>query len=183
MSTSRDFADGLAVVDRLQHRKEALALLHVAGERVEEASALQAGKRRPFGQRLARRRDRRVHVGRRALRRAGDPFACRRVEHVEQVARRREPPVDEAAEAAVVLCEPGPDVFAALGRGAVVHRAQNVPDERHAVLTPLRGGGPRNSGRSRSGRAAARCRSGARSLRSGKGRAASTASRAPPSSG
>ena len=29
------FADRLAVVDRFQHRKEALALLHVARERIE----------------------------------------------------------------------------------------------------------------------------------------------------
>ena len=177
------FADRLAVVDRLEHGKEALALLHVAGERVEMTRTLVAGERRPFRQRLARRRDRRVDVGVRALRRAGDPLAGRRVEHVEQRAGLGEPPVDEMAEARRMLREPGPDVLAAFRRRAIVHGAQDVLDQRHRLsLTPSRGDRPRNSGRSRNARAGARCRSRARSRRCGRGRAASTPGRAPPSS-
>ena len=86
-------ADRLAVVDRLEHGEEALALLHVAGERIEMLRALVARERRPVRQRLARRGDRRVDVGVRALRRAGDPLAGRGIEDVEQRAGLREPPL------------------------------------------------------------------------------------------
>ena len=96
-------ADRLAVVDRLQHREEALALLHVARQRVEMARPLVARERRPFRLRLARRSDRRVDVGGRALRRAGDPLAGRGIEHVEERAGPGEPAVDEVAEAASCL--------------------------------------------------------------------------------
>ena len=167
-------ADRLAVVDRFQDREKALPLLHMARERIEMLRPLEAGKRRPFGLRLPRRGDGGVDVARRALGRARDPLAGRRIEDVEQVAGLGEGAVDEAPEAALVLVEPGPDVLAAFGRGAIVHRAQNVLDQGHGRLTPSRGDGPPNSARSRNGRAAARCRSRGRSPRCGTGRAAST---------
>ena len=68
-------ADRLAVVDRFQDREKALPLLHVARERIEMLRPLEAGERRPFGLRLARRGDRGVDVARRALGRARDPLS------------------------------------------------------------------------------------------------------------
>ena len=79
-------ADRLAVVDRLQDREEALALLDVARKRIEMLRPLEAGERRPFGLRLPRRRDRSVDIRRRALGRARDQFAGGRIENVEQAA-------------------------------------------------------------------------------------------------
>ena len=112
-------ADRLAVVDRLEHGEEALALLHVTRERVEMLRALVAGERRPFRQRLARRRDRGVDVGGRALRRAGDPLAGRGVEDVEQRAGLGEAAADEMAEARLVRLRATPGrgrCFRAKGR-------------------------------------------------------------------
>ena len=125
------FADRLAVVDRFQDREKALALLHMPRERIEMLRPLVAGERRPFGLRLARRGDRGIDVRRRALGRAGDPLAGRRIEDVEQVAGLGEGAVDEVAEAALVRFEPGRDVLAAFGRGAIVHRAEDVLDQGH----------------------------------------------------
>jgi hypothetical protein len=65
------------------------------------------------------------------LRRARDPLAGRGIEDVEQVVGLGEGAVDEVPEAACVLFEPGPHVLAALGRRAVIHRAQDVLDEAH----------------------------------------------------
>ena len=94
------FADRLAVVDRFQHREKALPLLHMARERIEMLRPLEAGERRPFRLGLARRGDRGVDVRRRALCRARDPLAGRRIEDVEQLAGLGEGAVDEVAEAA-----------------------------------------------------------------------------------
>ena len=48
-------ADRLAVVDRFQHREQALVALHGAADGVEHLGALVAGRGAPFRQRLARR--------------------------------------------------------------------------------------------------------------------------------
>ena len=176
------FADRLAVVERLQHREEALALLHMPRQRIEMLRALVAGKRRPPSLRLARRGDRRVDVGRGALADAGDALALGGVEHVEQGGGFGEAAVDEMTEAVLMRLEPRQHMLRALGRRAVVHRLENVLDQRHReILMPSGGGKRRNSGRSPSGRADARCRSADRSRRCGTGRAASTAGQAPPS--
>ncbi len=151
-------ADRLAVVDRLEDREKALALLNVPGQRIEMLRPLVAGERGPFRLRPAGGGDRRVDVGRRALRHARDALAGRGVEHIEERAGLREPAVDQEAEAALVAIEPGRRMLAAFGRRAIVHRAQNVLDQGHRSLTPSRGDTPRNSGRSHNGRAAARCR-------------------------
>ena len=126
-------ADRLAVVDRFQNREKALPLLHMARERIEMLRPLEAGKRRPFGLRLPRRGDGGVDVRRRALGNARDPLAGRGIEDVEQVAGFGEDAVDEMPEAALVLFEPGSDVLAAFGRGAIVHRAQDVLDHAHGT--------------------------------------------------
>src|SRR5258708_39357141 len=88
-------ADRLAVVDRLQNGKKALALLDMARERVDVLRPLEAGQRRPFGLRLSRRGDGGVDVFRRALRNARDALAVRGIEDVEQVASFSEGAVDE----------------------------------------------------------------------------------------
>ena len=151
-------ADRLAIVDRFQNRQETLALLHVARERIKMLRPLEAGERRPFGLSLPRRGDRCVDVGRRALRGAGDPFAGRGIEDIEQVAGFVEDAVDEMPEARLVLFEPRSDVLGAFGRRTVVHRAQDVLDDAHRSLKPSRGGRRPNSARSHNGRADARCR-------------------------
>ena len=177
-------ADRLAVVDRLQDGEKALPLLHMARQRINMLRPLEARKRRPFRLGLPRRRDRGVDVFRRALRDARDAFAARRIEDIEQGAGLGESAVDEMAEAGFMLFEPNADMLGAFRGRTVVHRAQDVLDQAHGwFLTPLRGDRRPNSARSRNGRADARCRSEGRSRRCGKDRAASTARRAPPSSG
>ena len=151
-------ADRLAIVDRFQNRQETLALLHMARERIKMLRPLEAGERRPFGLSLPRRGDRCVDVGRRALRRAGDAFAGRGIEDLEQVAGLGEDAVDEMPEAGLVLFEPNSDMLAAFRGRTVVHRAQDVLDDAHRSLKPSRGGGRPNSARSHNGRADARCR-------------------------
>ena len=131
-------ADRLAVVEALDHRQQPLALLDVAGERVEMARARVAGQRRPGFQRLARRRDRRRDVGFRPLADAGDALAARRIEDVEQLRRRREGAADEMAKAAAVRRQPRARVLVALRRDAVVHGAQDVLKSRHRALSKAR---------------------------------------------
>ena len=126
-------ADRLAVVDRLQNRQKTLALLHVAGERIEMLRAFEARERRPFGLSLASRRDRGVDVLRSALRHARDALAARGIEDIEQVGWFRKDAVDEMAEAAFMLFKPRFDVFAAFGRRPIVHRAQDVLDDAHGA--------------------------------------------------
>ena len=174
-------ANRLAVVDRLQDGKKALPLLHVTRQRIDMLRPLEAGKRRPFGLGLPRRRDGVVDVLRRALGDARDALAGRGIEDVEQFAGFVENAVDEMPEADFVLFEPDPDVLAAFGGRTVVHRAQDVLDDAHGILTPSHGDGRPNSARSRNDRADARCRSEGRSRRCGRDRAASTATPAPPS--
>ncbi len=78
------FADRLAVVDALEHREKALALLDMPRERVEMTRPFVAAERRPFRQRLARGGDRRRDIRRRPLRDARDALARRGIVHVEQ---------------------------------------------------------------------------------------------------
>ena len=65
MSMSRDLADRLAVVERLQHGEEAAVLLDLPGEGVEVAGAGVAARAPTSRLGRARRRDGRVDVGRR----------------------------------------------------------------------------------------------------------------------
>ncbi len=136
-------ADRLAVVERLQHGQEALALLHEAGEGVEVARPDVAGRRRPAREGARRCRHGCVDVGRRALGDPGEHLAGGGVRDVEGVvARRREGAVDEVAEALPMGGEPGAHDVGGFGRGAVIHGVEDVPDLRHrgVLLRPSRGG-------------------------------------------
>src|SRR6516164_723088 len=105
------FADRLAVVDRLQDREKSRVFLDVTSERVKMAGASVAGEARPAWERLPRRGDRGVHVGRRALGHARDALPRRWVEHVEEIARLGKAAVDEMAEAGAMAFKPGDDVL------------------------------------------------------------------------
>ena len=95
-------ADRLAVVDRLQHRQEALALLDQPRQRVKRAGARIAGERAPAFKRPTRGGDGGVDVLRRPLRDACDFCAARRLENVEQLGGLGELSVNEMAEAGLV---------------------------------------------------------------------------------
>ena len=79
------FADGLAVVHRLQHGEEALALLDGAGDGVEMFRAIMAGEFGPRAEALARSLHRRIDIGSGALRDAGERLASGGVGDVEQL--------------------------------------------------------------------------------------------------
>src|ERR1700722_18714929 len=113
----------------------------MARKRINVLRPLEPGKRRPFRLGLSRRRDRGVNVFRRALRDARDALAARGIEDIEQIAGFGEDAIDEMPEAAFLLFEPNPDMLAAFGGRTVVHRAQDVLDDAHGILTPSRGGG------------------------------------------
>ena len=81
-------ADRLAVVHRLQHREEALALVQDAGDGVEVAGACVAGELRPGLEGFSRRRDGFVDVLRRALGAFGEAVAARRIDDRESTRRR-----------------------------------------------------------------------------------------------
>ncbi len=126
-------ADRLAVVHRLEHREEALALLHVAGDRVEIARALLARQRGPGFEGAARRFHGAVDIGRASLRDAGEERIVGGIGDVKSAALRRrgEFAADKVLEAGLMALEPGADMVVRLGRRAVFHGVQDFDDFVH----------------------------------------------------
>src|SRR5690606_2300850 len=100
-------ADGLAVVERLEHREHARVLLYAPRNGVQVAGARVVGERAPCRERSSRGTHRRVDVGSTALRDGGKRLCGRRVYRVEVLALDRVGPgaADVVTEAAAVRVE------------------------------------------------------------------------------
>jgi hypothetical protein len=124
-------ADGLAVVQGLQHREQACMLLQAARQRVQHARAPMAAQRLPGGQRRGGGLHRLVDLRGAGLRHLRQFAAARRVQGGE-VARAAHPaPADEVAEAAAVAFQPGLGDGIGLRRRAVVHGLEDGRDRVH----------------------------------------------------
>ena len=121
-------ADRLPVVHALAHGEQPRMLLHPARQGVQVAGARVAGECGPPGQRLARRADRRVHIGGACLYDPREPLGRRRVDDVEELAVRPfDPaPAEVDPECGVVAGEPIEGRLVTLGRGAVLHRLEDL---------------------------------------------------------
>ena len=121
-------ADGLAVVECFEDGELAGVLLHLAGERVEIAGALVAGERLPAREGLARGLHGCIHIGFRAGGDVGDLFAVGGIGGGEDVRRLGPLAVNVVAEGALVLGEPGVDLFGVFRGRAVLHAVELFDD-------------------------------------------------------
>ena len=120
------FADGLAVVQGFQHGEEPRVFLQRTRQRVEQLRAAVAAQRLPPGQRGGGGVHGAVHQLGVALRDRCQRFALGRVHAVEVLGAGNPTAVDEMAEAALVLRQPGHGHVGAFGGGAVVHGGEDV---------------------------------------------------------
>ena len=100
-------ADGLAVVERLEHREQARVLLNVTRQRVEVPGSAVPAQLPPTVLRRLGCRDRRIDVLRRALRHLRELVAVPWVQCRESLARLGEAAAYEVTEAPAVTLEPG----------------------------------------------------------------------------
>ena len=116
-------ADRLAVVDRFHDREQPLMALHGAADRIEYFRPLIAGSRAPFGQRLARRRDRGLDIGVAGIGDLGEQFSARWLLHVERLAAggRMPLPADEQCLAQITAGDPGIRLIAGFRGRTVIH--------------------------------------------------------------
>ena len=125
------FADGLAIVHRLQHGEEALALLDGAGDGVEILRARMAGEFGPRAEALARSLHRRIDICRRALRDAGNVLAIGGVGDIEQLRWFGEAAIDEVAKALLMGFQPVEHMGVAFRGRAIVHGVEDLCDAGH----------------------------------------------------
>src|SRR5471030_399876 len=120
------FTDGLAVVQRLQHSEQTRMLLQQARQRVQHARASVAAQCLPARLRATGRFDGAVDVVAGRLRQVGQLRCVGRIGRGEQFARRAPRVVDEQAEGAGVLLQPGLRFFLTFGCWAVVHGVEDL---------------------------------------------------------
>ena len=128
------FADRLAVVERFQHREQALVPLHGAADGVEDLGALVARARAPFRQRLGCRGNRGIDIGVAGVGDLRERLAGRGIAGVEALAGPGGDPLaaDEQRFRKIRGGEPGVGLVAGFRRRAVVHRGiafENVHGE------------------------------------------------------
>ena len=123
-------ADGLAVVDGLQHGETARVLLHLARERIEITGALMSAERLPAGQGFARGFNGSIYIGGIAMRDFGDLVAGRWIAGCEVLAAGGLLPraVDVVAEVALMRVEPALDLFGVFRRRTVFHAVELFND-------------------------------------------------------
>ena len=114
---------GLPLSIDLQHGEEAVALLDMAGDRVEIFRALMAGEFRPALERARGGSHRPVDVLGGAVRDPREQLAVGRIGDANTLCRRRvgELAVDEMAEPVLVALQPGQHVLVAFRRRTVIH--------------------------------------------------------------
>ena len=116
-------ANRFSVVHGFEHGQAARVLLHLSGDSVQIASSHVRSESLPLGKCRTRGFHGSVDVCGRALRDAGELLAGGGVCGVEvfSVCGRSPRPIDEVAEAALVVVEPGERFFRVFRRGAVFH--------------------------------------------------------------
>jgi hypothetical protein len=124
-------AQGFAVIQRLQHRKQALALLDLARDGIKMARARSAGQARPCGKSGARACDSRVYILRAALGDLRQHLIPRGVGGVKQRAGGCESATYEMPERPAR--QPIAGQSFAFGCGAIVHSCQNLRYGRHVI--------------------------------------------------
>ena len=122
-------ADGFAVVQHFQHRKEAGVFLQQTRNRIEHPGTPVTAQLLPAGLCLAGRADGVVHIGLAGLAEAGQHLARGRVLAVETVGGRGKAAVDELAKAAALIDDPCQRLCGGFRGRAIVHRLENI---RHA---------------------------------------------------
>ncbi|CCV04004.1 hypothetical protein MESS2_1190004 [Mesorhizobium metallidurans STM 2683] len=117
------FADRLAIVDRFQHREQALVALHGAADGVQHFRALIAGGRGPFRQGFRGGRNRRVDIGYTGIRHLGQQLAGGGIAGLESLAACGGFPVatNEQHLAEIARCQPGIGLIPRLRRRAIFH--------------------------------------------------------------
>ena len=126
--------DRLAIVHRLEHRKEALALLDQSGNRVEMRRAAMARQLRPWTKGFARRFHCSIDIGRRYLsdaRASLDPVAGFTHIKILAILRRNEIAVDKMTKAILIRFQPVRDVTIRFRSRTIVHGIENLFDARH----------------------------------------------------
>jgi len=122
------FADGLAIVQRLEHREQARVLLQQARERIHDLRAAMPTQGDPARLRAARGGDGAFDVVLRRLRHLGQLAAVGGIVGGEGRAGLAPGVVDEQAEAAAMLVQPRERFLGTLWCRTVIHGVQNLFD-------------------------------------------------------
>src|SRR5690606_27732828 len=122
------FADRLAVVNRLQHRKQTGVFLHVTGNRIQMSRTNMPAQLAPRLEGSAGGSNRIVHVLFATVGNVRQLFARRRIPALEVFAAFRLCPlvVDEQTDLAFIFVQPRIGSVRRLWRGSIFHRVKNL---------------------------------------------------------
>ena len=125
-------ANGLAVVQRLQHAKEAAVALNAAGDGVQVTRAGVPAELRPWAEGTPRGSHGGIHIRAAGLRDVCDGRTGGRVHTFKRGSGCSKFALDEEPKAALMRVQPGVGRAGRLGRRPVIHGFQNLSN-RHVV--------------------------------------------------